>query len=172
MTERTANFLHFLLAFAIASAFILIVDRKWRNTTPQTVIKTEVDTLYIRDTLRVSTPVYVRVRVVDSIFVPVTVTEVRDSLVYIPVPIEQKIYQDSSYRAVVSGPAFPERGPQLDTIDVFRKTTVVTRTNYVRVEPSRWSWGVQAGVGYGAGGVSPWVGVGIQYRIGYFEFKK
>ena len=172
MKERTANFLHFLLALAIASAFILIVDRHWRNARPQTVIKTEVDTLVVRDTIRVSTPVYVRVRVVDSIYVPVTVTEVRDSLVYIPVPIEQKVYQDSSYRAVISGPAFPERGPQLDTIDVFRKTTVVTRTNYVRVEPTRWSWGVQVGVGTNGQQVAPWIGVGVQYRIGYFEFSK
>lgn len=104
-----------------------------------------------------------------------SVPETEDSVLYLPVVIEQKVYEDpdSTYRAVVSGPSIGQYGPSLDTISVYQRTKVITVTNNVRIPPPRWSWGVQAGVGVNAGGsVTPYLGIGIQYRLGDFEIGK
>lgn len=115
------------------------------------------DTLYVRDTITVSMPVYMakyRVRV-DTLRVCDTVA--------VPVPIERRVYADSNYRAVVSG-----WHPSLDTIAVYPATRVVTvereRTVVQRTSP-RWSLGVQAGYGVTGSGLSPYIGVGAQYNI-------
>ena len=72
------------------------------------------------------------------------------------------------YRAVVEG-----FRPALKEIEIYQQTKIVTVTNNVRIPPPRWSWGVQAGVGVNAGGsVTPYLGIGIQYRLGDFEIGK
>lgn len=166
MKERTADIIHFLAATLIAVAFGFWSAHHFRYTGPETVIKTVTDTLVVRDTLRVSTPVYVTRRIVDTILVPVMVPGGRDT-VLVQVPREEKVYQDSSYRAVVSGYM-----PSLDTIDVYRREVYVTTLERVEVPPSRWSWGIQAGIGYGGGGVTPYVGLGVQFSLGTLQFKK
>jgi len=126
---------------------------------PETVVITKVDTSYVHDTISVSTPVYVRVRVVDTLRVPVPVPGGRDT-VWAELPREEKTYQDSTFRAVVSGVA-----PSLDTIDIYRKTIYIDRTSTVYVQPPRWSVGLQAGYGATKDGLSPYVGIGVQYRL-------
>lgn len=118
------------------------------------------DTLTLFDTLKVVEPKYIAVKTVDTIRVPVPVQGKTDT-VWAELPREQKIYQDSTYLAYVSGYA-----PQLDSIDVFRKTTTITVTNTVKEYTNpRWSIGVQAGYGVSKAGLSPYVGVGIQYNL-------
>lgn len=72
-------------------------------------------------------------------------------------PMERKVYGDSTYRAVVSG-----IGVKLDSMTVYPST--VTRTLPAKV-PRRWGVGVQAGVGMTPRGVLPYAGVGVYYRI-------
>ena len=91
-----------------------------------------------------------------------------DSVIYLPVILEQKVYEDpdSTYRAVVSGPALSEEyGPRLDSIQVYSRTTIQYQTKTVYVEPSRWSIGIQAGYGASKEGLTPYLGVGVQYRL-------
>lgn len=97
-----------------------------------------------------------------------SVPETEDSVLYLPVVIEQKVYEDpdSTYRAVVSGPALSEEyGPRLDSIQVYSRTTIQYQTKTVYVEPSRWSIGIQAGYGASKDGLTPYLGVGVQYRL-------
>lgn len=98
---------------------------------------------------------------------PENVPELPDSTIYIPVALEQKVYEDpdSTYRAVISGPAIDKYGPKLDTITVYGKREIVYQTKAVYVEPSRWSVGIQAGYGASKDGLTPYVGIGIQYRL-------
>ena len=118
------------------------------------------DTLTLFDTLKVVEPKYIAVKTVDTIRVPVPVQGKTDT-VWAELPREQKVYQDSTYLAYVSGYA-----PQLDSIDVFRKTTTITVTNTIKEYTNpRWSIGVQAGYGASKAGLSPYVGVGIQYNL-------
>lgn len=76
--------------------------------------------------------------------------------IYVPVPITQKEYATPDYRAWVSG-----YNAALDSIDVFPKTVYVTRKTPAR----RWGLGVSAGYGAGRSGLSPYIGIGVYYRI-------
>lgn len=171
MKEWVSKLLEVLFAFGFAFAVVILADRKLCRKAPEIVVETKVDTLVLHDTIVAVKPQYVTVRVKDTIRVPVQldefVGEVQDSVTYIPMVIQQKVYEDSTYRAVVSGPSISTYGPSLDTISVFRKTVFIDKevTKTVYVEPSRWGIGVSAGYGLSKGGLSPYIGVGVQYSI-------
>lgn len=59
------------------------------------------------------------------------------------IPIERRVYQeDSTYYAVVTGPAMGDQHPSLDTLLVYRTTTTITQTNEVTAYKAfRWSLG-------------------------------
>ena len=169
MKERAKDFLHFLpflLAAAVAAYALWVIGRHRHDTPPETIVKTDTVVVVHYDTITAYKPVPFNVYVVDTMWVPVTVHE--HDTVWAQLPREAKVYQDSSYRAVISG-----YRPSLDTISVYQKQVTVLVTNNVRIPPPRWSWGVQAGVGVNTGGtVTPYIGVGIQYRLGDFEIRK
>ena len=166
MSASWSKFLQVLAVLMVVSGVLLWSDLHRRDTRPQTVVKTVRDTIIIRDTITAYKPVPFNVYVVDTLWVPVTVS--KTDTVWAQLPRTAKVYQDSTYRAVVSG-----FRPSLDTISVYQRTKVIKVTNNVRIPPPRWSWGVQAGVGVNAGGsVTPYLGIGIQYRLGDFEIGK
>ena len=79
--------------------------------------------------------------------------------VEVVVPITQRVYGDSLYRAYVSG-----YRPQLDSIFVYPRTSYITTT--VKEKPKRWGIGLQAGYGYSPGrGMSPYLGIGVSYNL-------
>lgn len=123
------------------------------------------DTTTVYDTIPYYMPVAVDSLIVryDTVRLPsvrdtITHTEIaydtiiRDS-VNVVVPITQKRYEDSTYTAWVSG-----FRPQLDSIKVYRKTTTITNG-------SRIGLGFMGGYGFGKGGLTPFFGVGIFYRL-------
>lgn len=79
-------------------------------------------------------------------------------------PKEQKVYKDSNYTAWVSGVH-----PTLDSIAIYPKTVTITNDIYHTItkykQPSRLSLGVIAGYGIGKNGLSPYLGLGLSYRI-------
>ena len=87
---------------------------------------------------------------------------IRDSLIYIDVPIEQKHYGDSTYDAWVSG-----YQPTLDSLRFNQQTAIVEVPVYKTVtKHARWGVGIQAGVTYlPENGVVPYVGLGISYNL-------
>ena len=113
MRQTLSNVFSVLAVLAIGIVIGALI-RSRKDGGPETIVITKTDTLVRVDTLHHPYPVPVEVRVVDSILVPVPVPGDTDTL-YVPVPREQKVYQDpdSTYRAVVSGYL-----PSLDTIDV------------------------------------------------------
>ncbi len=90
----------------------------------EVIVKT--DTLTLRDTLRIPYPLLVDITISeDDIKVPIEDIIIRnDSLAVLP--MEVKSYQGEGYRAQVSG-----YKPQLDWIEVFPQTTVITNTERV-----------------------------------------
>ena len=150
-----------LLAALLLLSGYLLGRRDCRILEPELIVRT--DTLRIRDTLLVERPVPVEVRVVDTMLVAVTDTIRLSDTVYLRLPREIKQYEDSLYRAQVSG-----YRPALDWIEVYPQTEVVTRTIFVDPR-KRWGLGLQAGFGaYASGGqvrLAPYVGVGISYDI-------
>lgn len=113
--------------------------------------ETRIQTVVKLDTVLISAPIAVFLTFTnDTIHIGDTV-----------VMREQAYYEDSLYRAWVSG-----YRPKLDSIEVYPKTIYQTVTNdiYHAVKPKmkRWGLGLQAGYGY-PGGL--YVGVGISYNL-------
>lgn len=136
--------------------------------TAKMVVRT--DTLH--DTVTVREPVFVTETAVrtDTVWLPVVRTRtdtvllrsdgLKDSVRAV-VPITQKVYADSTYKAWVSG-----YNPKLDSIQVYRQTIVTTKMETV-VRKRRIGIGVQAGYGYGFryGGFEPYVGLGVSWNF-------
>lgn len=78
--------------------------------------------------------------------------------VKVQIPISQKVYEDTLYRAYVSG-----YEPNLDSITIKQRTTYITRT--IRDKESRFRIGLQAVYGLTPKGMMPYVGVGLSYRL-------
>lgn len=74
--------------------------------------------------------------------------------IYVPLPIQRKVYETDLYRAVVSG-----YRPNLDSITIYHKREIVYQKD------RRWGLGVIGGYGIGKNGFSPYIGVGLYYRI-------
>lgn len=81
----------------------------------------------------------------------------------IEIPIEQAIYKDSienaKYEAYISG-----YKASLDSICINCRQTETIITITERIPAKRIAFGIQAGIGY-AGKVSPYIGIGIQYKL-------
>ena len=119
----------------------------------------KVDTLVIRDTFKVTEPIYVTKRVVDSIPYPVTDTlRMRDTL-YVILEREQIRWEDSLSVVYASGVM-----PQVDSVIHHTQSLIITKEIPV-IKKTRWGLGVQAGVGAGKGGLTPYVGVGVSYNL-------
>ncbi|MCD8186634.1 MAG: hypothetical protein LUD68_09415 [Rikenellaceae bacterium] len=148
------NFL-ILLLFSVNLAGILFYHRK----RPEKIVVRQTDTVWIDTVIRDTLPVpwmveVVRYRIdtiyrVDSLPVPVSL------------PVERKEYRTGTYRAVVQG-----YRPELLSMEVFQRMPVITHThNRYSAAKSRWGIGLQAGYGLVGNKWSPYLGVGIQYRL-------
>ena len=154
---------YIMMGVGIAVAVLLLfwVDRRiHRNVTgePQTI---KVDTLVIRDTIKVTEPKYITRRVVDSIPYPVVDTiKIRDTL-YVYLVREQITWEDSLARVYASG-----INPQVDSVIHFTRDQIITmKIPVIQVKKTRWGIGVQAGATAGKDGVIPYVGVGVSYNL-------
>lgn len=86
------------------------------------------------------------------------ICQVPKDSVKVVIPITQKVYEDSAFRAYVSG-----YHPALDSIQIFhRKETVYIRSP---TKPKRWGIGIQTGCGLTPNRVQPYIGIGISYNI-------
>ena len=79
----------------------------------------------------------------------------------VAIPITQKIYEDSTYTAYVSG-----YKPQLDSLIFRMPREVITIKEYQK--PKRWGIGIQAGYEVtikGTPQLVPYIGIGISYNL-------
>ena len=149
------------LVLIALGAVLFLLGRCSAKTPRLQAESVRVDTLYVRDTITREMPVY-RTNIVRD-----TITLfVRDTIpVYLP--REVKIYEDSLYRAEVSG-VFPS----LDRIDIYQRKEIVTIEVEKQVSvPVRQRWGIGIQAGYGAYlyeqtiRTAPYIGVGLTYNI-------
>ena len=162
------------LAVAVLLGF-LVGQRCPRNGGGETPTP-KVDTLFIQDTNSFSEPkkdpspdvlikeIPVPVYVADSSAIDSLLNEcarlemVGDSLQLVLLRV-QRHYSDSTFDAWVSGV-----DPRLDSIKTYQTNMVITKEIPV-IKKTRWGLGVQAGVGAGKGGLTPYVGVGVSYNL-------
>ena len=156
----------FLVAFILIwSLAVFYAGRNWAIKNNLQGYTERVDTLVVRDTIVQEKPVYRTISQVRTEYVPVCDTiRIQDTL-FVPVPIETKVYEDSLYRAEVSG-----YRASLDRLEIYQQERIITQTIPVQVkERKRWGIGVQAGYGVstpnGKPVLSPYIGIGVSYDL-------
>lgn len=130
-----------------------------KRNSDENSLKTDTITINKIDTVTVLKPV-VQYRYITQVITD-TLCNTDSVLVPVQIPIESKTYQDSTYRAVISG-----YRTNLDTIQVYPIHTYTTIINTI-VKQKRFNIGIQAGVGYGFFNKKPdiYVGLGVSYRL-------
>ncbi len=120
------------------------------------------DTLVVRDTHIIERPILVERTYYDSLYVAVRDTTIINDTIYIALPMESKTYKGEDYLAVVSG-----YKPSLDRIEVYPKTTTISKTETVTLEPSPWRVSIDVGLDYSRMDtkyISPNIGAEIGYK--------
>lgn len=118
-----------------------------------------VDTLYIRDTIKVTEAVSVTRRVVDSVPYPVADTIRMKDTLYVYLEREQVKWEDSLSTVYASG-----IDPKVDSVVHYVQGQVIIQER-IKAQRCRWGLGVQAGMGVCKDGITPYVGVGVSYNI-------
>jgi hypothetical protein len=95
------------------------------------VAKKVTDTLVVVDTHIIEKPVLVERTVKESLLVAVHDTTIINDTIYVPIPIEKKIYKGEDYFAEISG-----YKASLDRIEVYPKTVVVSKTE-IATQPTK-----------------------------------
>lgn len=147
--------LSLLLALSLSFQYLYHSNRKDTENS----LKTDTVTITKIDTITITKPV-IQYRYITEVLTD-TLYSTDSVLVPVRIPIESKTYQDSTYRAIVSG-----YKASLDTIQVFPIHTTTTITNTI-IKQKRFNIGIQAGVGYGICTKKPdvYVGLGVSYRL-------
>lgn len=154
---------YILLLLSIVAALLigLLIGMKHPLKKPIEPIKTKVDTMFLHDTITLSKPVYVEKVKLDSVLVPVIDTLRIQDTMYVYLEREQIQWQDSLCRVYASGVM-----PQIDSVQHYVCDRIVTIETKVPVKvKTHWGLGVQAGMGVGKCGFTPYVGVGVSYNI-------
>lgn len=146
-----------IIAFIIGLWLATLICRCNHSTESEPPLR---DTIV--DTIRVVKPVakdsvitrykWVNVERVKDTTIVNEVSEVVFDTIRIRLPIESKHYTSVNYDAWVSG-----YEPTLDSIKVYQRE--------VKPKQSRWSIGLQGGVGITPKGVQPYLGIGVNFRL-------
>ena len=145
-----------IVIIVLSLALGFIAGRGCVKTPPCGPPEVRVDTLTVRDTIVAYKPILTFRRVVDTMTVPVPVHDT--DTVFVSLPREQLEWTDSLATVWVSG-----YRPAVDSVRHYMQTQIVTVTE--RTPAPRWALGIQAGVGAGLAGLTPYVGVGVTYNL-------
>lgn len=135
----------------------LLITRCTNKATTEPILRdTIVDTIKVVKPIAVDS-VITRYKVVNVERVKDTtivneVSEVVFDTVQVRLPIESKHYTSTNYDAWVSG-----YEPNLDSIKVYSRE--------IKPKQSRWSIGLQGGIGLTPKGMQPYIGVGVAYKL-------
>lgn len=112
---------------------------------------------YVTETLPIADPP-MSCKPTVSKEITIDTTAVKSDSATVVMPITQKVYEDSAFRAYVSG-----YRPALDSIEIFKRTETI----YIRspTKDKKWGIGIQAGFGLTPHRVHPYIGIGISYNI-------
>lgn len=156
---------YILIAVLLVSLIVSLTNRKEviiEKTTSDTV------TIVKLDTVKVEIPTFITETIIDTVYV-----EKDENSGYI-IPISQRYYKDSLYEAWVSG-----YRPNLDSLNIFRKTITNTITNTVTREiyPKTTDWYLNVGSDYIGKQFAPNVGLAVKFRndlmiggnVGYYD---
>ena len=176
--KKAVIILALLLAISAAYNIIYIRARMSGGTDGQT----RTDTVRLVDTLRYVSPApvrdtiirYVRVRLTstppapDNPGSPINPGNSAESAekaaadtdtAAVIIPITSRTYSTPEFTATVSG-----YQPSLDSITIHAPRTIITN-NPPAAKSKPWGIGIAAGIGAGRGGITPFIGITLQYSI-------
>lgn len=144
--------LPWILVILLAVACVVAWFRPHEPLPAEIRTETKVKTVVKVDTLLISAPIAPLL-----VFQLTDTMRIGDTVVY----REQAYYEDSLYRAWVSG-----YRPRLDSLQIFPRTVYRTVTNdiYHTIVPKKKRWGLGLQVGYGYPG-GFYVGGGVSYNL-------
>lgn len=146
--------------YVVIIILIITCFYQWKNPEIKTIetIKIERDTITLRDTLFIEKPVYRTkyITKVDTVYVNDTIP--------IELPVETKIYEDSTYAAQISGIK-----ADLDWIKVYPKQTTIYEEKVVQIAQKQplFEFKPSVGIGYGIinNKIDIWVGGSLTVNI-------
>ena len=147
------------LLIIISIIIVVICIRCCSKTKKEPIKITDTITIIKRDTITIIKPQHIY-KYVDRI-VRDTLYSIDSILVPVDVPIETKIYTDSSYKVVISG-----YRPELDSIYIFNKNQI-QYINKITYKAKKWNFSPSVGVGYGAFNkkIDMYVGFSLNYNF-------
>lgn len=103
------------------------------------------DTVIVRDTIEIKVPEPKEVKIIkkDTVYLP---SPTLNDSIDIALPLEEKIYGDSTFRAVIQG-----YNPTLKEITIYPTNTTIKKTNIVTVDKFKYKPNISLSVGYGYG---------------------
>lgn len=158
--------IYVLSGFLLAMVFFIIFDNKTSQSANKGANIKSIDTVVVRDTLRIEVPVekikYRDRKVVDTLYLPTP----QDTT---PLPIEEKVYEDSISTIQISG-----YKPQIDKIEYHIQQKTVYVDKVVEVEKPKSFWedrfiftvGVYGGYGLIHKQPDIFIGAGVGIRLG------
>lgn len=174
--KKAVIILALLLAISAAYNIIYIRARVSGGTDGQT----RPDTVRLVDTLRYVSPAPTRDTIIRYVRVPVEFPRpdnpgspvnpgnsaesaekaysASDTAAVI-IPITSRTYSTPEFTATVSG-----YQPSLDSITIHAPRTIITN-NQPAAKSKPWSIGIAAGIGAGRGGITPFIGITLQYSL-------
>lgn len=144
-----------ILVVLLAIACVTVWFRPNEPLPAEIRTETKIQTVVKTDTVFISAPMAVFWQIL-----PNDTVRIGDTLLH----RKRAVYEDSLYRAVVSGYV----DPRLDSMTVYPKTVYRTVTNdiyhpvAIKPKKKRWGLGLQAGYGYPGGF---YVGAGVSYDL-------
>ena len=171
--KKAVIILALLLAISAALNIIYIRARVSGGADGQT----RPDTVRLVDTLRYVSPAPTRDTIIRYVRVPVELPRqdnpanqgnsaesaeeaaaASDTSAVI-IPITSRTYSTPEFTATVSG-----YQPSLDSITIHAPRTIITN-NPPAVKSKPWGIGIAAGIGAGRGGITPFIGITLQYSL-------
>lgn len=174
--KKAVIILALLLAISAAYNIIYIRARMSGGTDGQT----RPDTVRLVDTLRYVSPAPVRDTIIRYVRVPVKLPRPDNpgsqvnpgnsaesaekaaadtDTAAVIIPITSRTYSTPEFTATVSG-----YQPSLDSITIHAPRTIITN-NPPAAKNKPWGIGIAAGIGAGRGGITPFIGITLQYSL-------
>lgn len=152
----------FLIDIAIVAVVLVIaLPFAIKSCEPKVEDAVECDTIYIHDTIRIVEPIHIKETIVryDTVYLQTIDTIAKIDSIGVVVPITQKVYEDSLYKAWVSG-----YNQRLDSLHLYRKEVYYPVMIKQSVKPKVV---VSAGVygGFGVKGADYGLGISVGVPI-------
>ena len=155
--KRIAIVINIIILFTLLCG-VLRYYELYHNVLNTPILK---DTITITDTITVTAPP-VKVKEViknDTVYLP---SPTLDDTIDVILPLEEKVYEDSTFRAVISG-----FKPTIKELTIYPTTTTISEKKLIRTKEKGFKLRPSIGIGYGLINKEPdlYVGISLTYNF-------